>query len=238
MAYAVPASTANDRERGFSGSSLGPGQSASVTFNGVAANSSIWTNTSIIVPVPSVATSGNVVVTVAALPSNGQHFTVVPAIASISPTVGQVGSIVTVTGTSFGSTPGTVTFNGIPGSPAEQEFEIAYSQTLHPPAKTTFDGAWTYKSAHEATGMIKADECVEPKDKGTRKGFLWHSLCGLQDDVNEFGSGMLIIAEETQAQNEFRARFAWWISSALYALGRGLGLVGKVYGVPEATGGD
>jgi hypothetical protein len=119
---------------------------------------------------------------------------------------------------------------------AVPEFEIVAAQTLHPPSTTTTNGMWTYKSKYEA-GIAEADECVDAEDKGTRKGTLWHSLCGLQHDVGEFGSGVLFVAEGTQAQNELLARFAWWISTCLYAFGWGLGLLGKLYGVPEAAGG-
>src|SRR5258706_7414540 len=49
---------------------------SSVTFNGTTATPASWTATSIVVPVPSGATSGNVVVTVNAVPSNGVSFTV------------------------------------------------------------------------------------------------------------------------------------------------------------------
>ena len=98
----------------ISGSNLGNGQSATVTFNGVAATPTNWTNTAITVPVPPSASSGSVLVTIGGLPSNGVAFTVVPSISSISPTTGPIGSTLTITGTSFGSSQGTstVTFNG------------------------------------------------------------------------------------------------------------------------------
>ena len=47
-----------------------------MTFNGTAATPTNWTVTSIIVPVPSGATTGNVVVTVGGVASNGVSFTV------------------------------------------------------------------------------------------------------------------------------------------------------------------
>ncbi|MGH9562456.1 MAG: IPT/TIG domain-containing protein, partial [Terracidiphilus sp.] len=52
--------------------------------------------------------------TIAGLPTNGIAFTVLvpPAISSISPASGPVGAAVTITGTNFGSTQGSVTFNG------------------------------------------------------------------------------------------------------------------------------
>src|SRR5207253_1628285 len=54
------------------------------------------------------------VVTVGGIASNGVNFTVTssaPAITSLNPTTGPVGTAVTITGTNFGTT-GTVTFNG------------------------------------------------------------------------------------------------------------------------------
>ncbi len=66
----------------FFGATQGP---STVTFNGVVASPTSWTNTSIVVPVPSGATTGPVVVTVATIPSNGMTFTV--GTGSISGTV-------------------------------------------------------------------------------------------------------------------------------------------------------
>ena len=52
-----------------------------------------WSATSIVVPVPAGATTGNVVVTVGGVASNGVSFTVLatPTISSLSPTSGAVG---------------------------------------------------------------------------------------------------------------------------------------------------
>ena len=52
---------------------------SSVTFNGVAATATAWSNTSISTSVPYSATTGNLVVTVAGQPSNGVPFTVEPS---------------------------------------------------------------------------------------------------------------------------------------------------------------
>src|SRR5262249_49478285 len=78
-----------------------------------------WNPTSIVVPVPSGATSGNVIVYVAGTPSNGVPFNVTPNITSLSPASGSPGTSVTITGTGFGFTQGTstVTFNGVAASP-------------------------------------------------------------------------------------------------------------------------
>jgi hypothetical protein len=86
-----------------------------VMFNGVTAQPTTWTASSIVVRVPSGATSGDVVVTVGGVASNGVTFTVtpIPSITSLSPSSGTAGTSVTIAGVNFGSTPGTVTFNGV-----------------------------------------------------------------------------------------------------------------------------
>jgi hypothetical protein len=102
----------------IAGANFGGSQGAStVTFNGVAATPTIWSATSITVPVPTGATTGNVVVTVGGSVSNGLAFTVTPpppSITSLSPSSGPVGMWLTINGTNFGTTVGTVTFNGVP----------------------------------------------------------------------------------------------------------------------------
>ena len=88
---------------------------SSLTFNGTAATSiSSWSATSITAVVPSGATSGSVVVTVNGVASSGTAFTVLPtpAVTSINPTSGAIGATVTITGSNFGATQGTVSFNG------------------------------------------------------------------------------------------------------------------------------
>jgi YD repeat-containing protein len=105
----------------ISGTSFGASQGTStVTFNGTAGTPSSWSGSSITVPVPSGATSGNVVVTVGGLASSGFAFTVASHITSLSPTSGAVGDSITVTGTDFGTTQGssTITFNGTSATPS------------------------------------------------------------------------------------------------------------------------
>ncbi len=106
----------------ISGTSFGSSQgTSSVTFNGTAATPTSWGASSITVPVPNGATTGNVAVTVSGVASNGVSFTVLPtpSIASLSPTSGTVGASVTITGSNFGATQGTsmVAFNGTVGTP-------------------------------------------------------------------------------------------------------------------------
>jgi hypothetical protein len=101
------------------GSSRG---TSTVTFNGTAGTPTNWSGSSITVPVPTGATTGNVLVTVGGVVSNPYGFevgTAAPNITSISPTSGAVSTSVTIKGTAFGSTQGsnTVTFNGVSSVP-------------------------------------------------------------------------------------------------------------------------
>jgi IPT/TIG domain-containing protein/centrosomal CEP192-like protein/uncharacterized protein DUF4082 len=99
----------------ITGTGFGASQGGStVKFNGTTATPTGWSATSIVVPVPSGASTGNVVVTVGGTASNGVSFTVsatAPNITSLSLASGIVGTAVTISGTNFGSS-GTVTFNG------------------------------------------------------------------------------------------------------------------------------
>jgi hypothetical protein len=95
---------------------------STVTFNGISATPTSWSAASIVVPVPGGATTGNVVVTVGGIASNARTFTVsatAPAITSLTPGSGLVGTAVTIAGSNFGSTKGTstVTFNGTTATP-------------------------------------------------------------------------------------------------------------------------
>ncbi|MBD0369821.1 MAG: IPT/TIG domain-containing protein [Pyrinomonadaceae bacterium] len=104
----------------INGSNFGATQGTStVTFNGVAATPTSWSNTSITASVPSSANTGQVVVNVRGMTSNGADFTVTPKIDSISPTGGPTGTSVNITGSAFGSSQGTSTvkFNGVTAMP-------------------------------------------------------------------------------------------------------------------------
>jgi hypothetical protein len=90
----------------ITGTNFGTSQGTStVKFNGTTATATSWGASSIVVTVPTGATTGNVVVAVSNKASNGLAFTVVPApsISTLSITLGAVGAAVTITGTSFGT---------------------------------------------------------------------------------------------------------------------------------------
>ena len=75
----------------IAGTNFGATAGAStVTFNGTVATPTNWSASSIIVPVPAGATSGNVTVTVGGVASNGVAFTVLPqpSAVSVSPSSG------------------------------------------------------------------------------------------------------------------------------------------------------
>jgi IPT/TIG domain/FG-GAP-like repeat/FG-GAP repeat len=106
----------------ITGSNFGSIQgSSTVTFNGVTASPTSWNSGSIMVPVPSGATSGLVLVKVNGVSSNASQFTVAQnlQISSLSPASGAVGTVITIAGNGFGSTQGssTVKFNSTVAAP-------------------------------------------------------------------------------------------------------------------------
>ncbi len=101
----------------ITGTNFGASQgSSAVKFNGTTATPTSWSNGSIVVPVPTGATTGNVAVTGNGVVSNGLSFTVSAglSITGISPTSGNIGKLVTISGASFGAAQGisTVFLNG------------------------------------------------------------------------------------------------------------------------------
>ncbi len=90
-----------------------------VTFGGVVATVTSWTDTSVSVVVPVGARSGPVVVTVGVDASNGAAFVVPygPTIQSVTPNAGPVGATIVISGSELG-TNGIVTFNGVTAATA------------------------------------------------------------------------------------------------------------------------
>ena len=101
------------------GSNFGS-SSGTVTFNGTTASTTSWDSDEIQTKVPSGATTGPVVVrTSGGQSSAGVTFTVTlpaPVISRLDPNSGLVDASVTIEGSNFGSSSGTVTFNGTTAS--------------------------------------------------------------------------------------------------------------------------
>jgi hypothetical protein len=100
------------------GKDFGPKQGTStVTFNGVEATVSSWSNTRIKATVPTGSATGPVVVTtLLGTSDNTKTYTVKPPLLnSVSPVKGAIGATVTISGKYFGPTQGTSTviFNGV-----------------------------------------------------------------------------------------------------------------------------
>jgi hypothetical protein len=93
---------------------------STIKFNGITATPTSWSATSIVVPVPTGATTGSVVVAVTGQTSNSVAFSVTSRIDSLTPNSGPVGTAVAISGTTFGATQGTstLTFNGSPATPS------------------------------------------------------------------------------------------------------------------------
>jgi len=123
-----------------SGSNFGtiPGR---VTFNGVEASIATWSDIEIKTAVPSGATTGPVIIYASdGRQSNGAYFTVAiaplnPIISNLSPNSGPVGTEVTISGSNFGLTQGTVTFNGVEASITS--WTNTSIQTFVPPTAST-----------------------------------------------------------------------------------------------------
>jgi len=64
------------------------------------------------------------------------------------------------------------------------------------------------------------------------------SLDDFRWDADKLAEEILLRADQTIERNEHRARFAWWISTVLFAIGWSLALIGRLYGVHEAGGGE
>ncbi len=123
------------------GPSIGAAQGTSgVSFGGVWASPSTWSEGEVRVEVPAGATTGPVVVTVSGVGSEGVAFTVTgagtggPAVGTVSPAQGAAGTEVVIRGTDFGPPEGAaqgtagVSFNGVAGTPASwsgEEIRVA-----------------------------------------------------------------------------------------------------------------
>jgi RHS repeat-associated protein len=103
------------------GANFGSAQGTStVTFGGILATPSSWSDTAIVVPVPSSLAAGNADIAVAinGSSSNTQTFVVIPVITGVSPGSAPIGASVTINGAGFGTITNTVTFNGTTAAPS------------------------------------------------------------------------------------------------------------------------
>lgn len=103
------------------GANFGSPQGASsVTIGGITGNPSSWSNTTIVVPVPSSLPPGSadVVVRITGNTSNSKSFFAIPVITGISPNPAPIGVPVTISGAGFGTVASAITFNGTSGIPS------------------------------------------------------------------------------------------------------------------------
>ena len=134
------------------GSNFGS-STGTVTFNGTTASTSSWGAAEIETTVPSGATSGNVVVTTSGgQASAGVAFTVnVPSISNLDPSSGLVGASVTIEGSNFGSSTGTVTFNGTTASTSS--WGAAEIETTVPSGATSGNVVVTTSGGQASSGV-------------------------------------------------------------------------------------
>lgn len=105
----------------IAGTNFGATQGGStVTVNGTTASVTSWSDTSIVITIPGGATTGNVVVTTGSGSSNGVLYTIPcppnPIISSLNPTCIGIGGTLTITGSNFGSSAGSVLVGGLTAS--------------------------------------------------------------------------------------------------------------------------
>ncbi len=116
--------------------------SSEVKFNGVVANTSSWSSTSISATVPTAASSGPVTVTVAGVASNSLQFSLLESasITGISPSSGPIGTSLVITGTGFGPTQSdsTLSFNGGPATTITNWSDTSITATVPANAATGY----------------------------------------------------------------------------------------------------
>ena len=172
------------------GSAIGAVQGTSgVSFGGVWASPSSWSEGEVRVAVPAGAMSGPVVVTVGGVASEGVEFTVTgpgpggPAVGTVSPSLGPAGTEVVITGTGFGEAEGAeqgtaaVSFNGVAGTPTSwsgTEIRVAVPEGVERRAGGG-EGGWSGEQrsgVHGDTGRNGAavDRFREPRPGNGRDG--------------------------------------------------------------------
>ena len=175
------------------GSNFG-GQEGTVTFNGVTHDPSRWNHNIIHAQVPQGATTGPVVVTTSAGRSSaGVTFTVTPSasrpiISRLDPNSGLVDASVTIEGSNFGTTSGTVTFNGTTASTTswasdEIQTKVPSGATTGPVVVRTSGGQSSAGVTFTVTlpapvisrldpnsGLVDANVTIEGSNFGTSSG--------------------------------------------------------------------
>jgi len=102
----------------IAGADLGTSQgSSSLSFGGLAPQVINWNSTTVVAQIPSSLQGGTFAVSIIAggITTNFVNYTVNPGVTTISPAAGQVGTTVTITGTSLGNS-GSIAFNGVSAS--------------------------------------------------------------------------------------------------------------------------
>jgi hypothetical protein len=66
----------------------------------------------------------------------------------------------------------------------------------------------------------------------------FHSVITASEEMNQLRKKVFDDAQSTRERKEIEADIAWWSTATLFAIGWGLGLLGKLYGVPEAAGAE
>ena len=173
------------------GSNFGS-QTGSVTFNGTTASTTSWNSDEIQTKVPDGATTGPVVVTTAGGKSSaGVSFTVIipaPVISRLDPDSGLVDASVTIEGSNFGTTSGTVTFNGTTASTTswdadEIQTSVPQGATTGPVVVRTSGGQSSAGVTFTVTlpapvisrldpnsGLVDANVTIEGSNFGSRTG--------------------------------------------------------------------
>lgn len=132
----------------ITGSGFGATQGTStVTFNGVIATPTSWSDTQIQVPAPASSNTGNIVVTVAGAASDPELFSMPPTITSLSAASGPAGSTLTINGYNFGSSQGS---------------SIASLAGINAPVQS-----WSDSQIQIVVPQLPTYYCYDPVDCGT-----------------------------------------------------------------------
>jgi hypothetical protein len=96
---------------------------------------------------------------------------------------------------------------------------------------------WTYQSTQGNPDGIIFGRTAHLDMYGKRLIEFIRSLDNLGYDAEVVSKRTLKDADVTKKRNEFLTTWAWRISAFLFTIGWSLGILGKLYGVPEAAGG-